>query len=235
MEFVLIPKGTYTMGSPKDEKGRNKDEEQREVEIVGSFYLGAHEVTVEQYRLFVDANPYKPIDEDLGHWRTPGFMQLGNHPVVNVSFYEANRFCKWLSDKELRKYRLPYEEEWEYACRAGTTTAFWNGDSEEEVSKIGNIEGSNDGFLHTSPVGHYGPNPWGLFDMHGNVCEWCENEFESPSIAPGIPKMELRTFRGGGWSWPPLLCRSADRADRVVPAFIEDYIGFRIVLIPLAE
>jgi len=138
-KLVLIPAGEFMMGSPEDEEERNDEEKQHRVRITRSFYLGIHEVTIAQFRRFVDDTKYKTEAEkdELGGlgwneaegkfkvdpkytWRNSGFKQEDSHPVVNVSWNDAEAFCAWLSKKEGQAYRLPTEAEWEYACRAGT-------------------------------------------------------------------------------------------------------------------
>ena len=142
------------------------------------------------------------LDEDRNpkhNWRNVGFPQTDDHPVTNVSWNDAIKFCEWLSDKEHKTYRLPTEAEWEYACRAGTTTRFWSGDNPESLVKIANsydksteriqpewakfaLKG-DDGFEFTAPVGSFRPNAFGLYDMHGNVWQWV-SDFYSPDTMP---------------------------------------------------
>ncbi|MHB1422903.1 MAG: formylglycine-generating enzyme family protein [Gemmataceae bacterium] len=220
MDFVVIPKGKYEMGAPKDEDGRYKDEEQHEVEITPDYYLGKFEVTRGQFRVFVQETNFKTeaetdglggsgYDEETGKfkgptwdartgkhnggtptnytWRDTGFSQTDDHPVVNVSWNDATAFCRWLAGKTGRKTRLPSEAEWEYACRAGTKTRFYNGDDAEKLASVGNVADgtarkvfsgwttidAEDGYVYTAPVGKFKPNKFGLHDMHGNVWEWC--------------------------------------------------------------
>ena len=158
MKLVLIPSGECLIGSPESEQDANLNETPwHRVLISKPFYLGAHEVTVGQFRRFVNATGYKTDAEAGGvnangftsetgfstdqqyNWRNPGFAQTDDHPVVNVTWDDAVAFCRWLSDKEGKRYRLPTEAEWEYACRAGTTTRFPNGDQEDRLREIANI------------------------------------------------------------------------------------------------
>jgi formylglycine-generating enzyme required for sulfatase activity len=158
MHLVGIPAGKFEMGSPDDEEGRLSNETLREVQITQAFYMGAHEVTVGQFRQFVEATGYKSTVEATGlgangwnadkkevehgtqyNWKNPGFPQTDNHPVVLVSWNDAKAFCDWLSQKEGRVYRLPTEAEWEYACRAGTNTRYYSGDEPESLATYGNI------------------------------------------------------------------------------------------------
>jgi sulfatase modifying factor 1 len=158
MRLVGIPAGKFWMGSPDDEEGRLSNETLHEVEITQPFYMGAHEVTVGQFRQFVEATGYKTTAETDGqgangwneqkkevehgtqyNWKNPGFPQTDNHPVVLVSWNDAKAFCDWLSQKEGRVYRLPTEAEWEYACRAGTNTRYHSGDDPDSLAAYGNI------------------------------------------------------------------------------------------------
>jgi formylglycine-generating enzyme required for sulfatase activity/tRNA A-37 threonylcarbamoyl transferase component Bud32 len=197
MKFKLIPAGTFRMGSQDGESGRQLSEgPQHEVKISKAFYLGIHEVTVGQFRAFVEATGHRTEGEKKGifvwdgqavgwkpevppklSWRDPGWPQTDVHPVVGINWEDAVRFCQWLSDKEGKPYRLPTEAEWEYACRAGTTTAYSFGDSADRLEKFAWIDTNAGGKTH--PVGQLAPNPWGLFDMHGNACECCVDTFHA--------------------------------------------------------
>jgi formylglycine-generating enzyme len=159
-------------------------------------------------------------------WRDPGFPQTDDHPVVDVSFNDATAFAQWLSRKEAKTYRLPTEAEWEYACRAGTTTRYWAGDDPEGLPKIANLYDAttakrfpewnkyalqaSDGFVFTAPVGSFQPNAFGLYDMHGNAWQWVSDWYgadyyaKSPVEDPQGPATGIRHVRrGGAWlSWP---------------------------------
>jgi len=158
MKFVRVKAGTFTMGSPKDEKGREDGEDAREVTLTKDYYLGTYEVTRGQFRQFVEAENYKTEGEADGTggvgwdaakkgwvkdakytWRNPGFAQTDEHPVVLVSWNDAVKFCEWLSRKDGKAYRLPSEAEWEFACRAGSKTRFHFGDEDEDLAKYGNV------------------------------------------------------------------------------------------------
>ncbi len=246
MKLVSIPAGKFLMGSPKDEKGRVADEEQHEVEITKPFHMGVYTVTVGQFRQFVKDSGYQTETEKDGeggvgynagiktyeglkphfNWKNTGFEQTDEHPVVNVTWNDAVAFCAWLSKKEGKTYRLPTEAEWEYSCRAGTKTRFYSGDSEESLAGVANYSGSKIGM--PTPVGQFKPNAFGLYDMHGNVWQWCGDWYgedyykKSPGQDPQGPSAgAFRVFRGGSftdgpWRW----CRSASRwgRERLRPA-----------------
>ncbi|HUT11297.1 MAG TPA: formylglycine-generating enzyme family protein [Thermoguttaceae bacterium] len=273
MKMVLIPPGEFMMGSPENEKDREDGEKQHRVRITKAFYLGVYEVTVEDFRRFVDATGYKtdaerigfgryalPLEQrdidTLGTWRNhPAFNQEDNHPVVNVSWNDAVAYCEWISDKEGQTYRLPTEAEWEYACRAGTTTRYYHGDDEEGLTEFENVADaaakekkgfewaltSSDGYVFTSPVGSFRPNGFGLYDMHGNVREWCQdgaddNDYyeSSPTHDPmGPASGEYRVCRGGNWSCAPMYCRSAARNCCFLPNDRFDHTGFRLAAVPV--
>src|ERR1043166_5811639 len=159
MEFVRVPAGTFQMGSPPDEKGRRDDEVQHTVELTHDFYLGKYEVTRGQFRSFVNETRYRTepetdgqgawgYDGDTGKiegrkpkysWRSTGFAQTDEHPVVNVTWNDADAFCSWLAQRSKKAMRLPTEAEWEYAARAGSAKRFYSGDSPETLVKVGNV------------------------------------------------------------------------------------------------
>ena len=182
-------------------------------------------------------------------WRNVGFEQTDEHPVVNVSWNDAVAFCKWLSRKEGKAYRLPTEAEWEYACRAGTTTRYFNGDDPELLAKVGNVADAaaktefpdwtltikaSDGYAFTAPVGSFQPNAFGIYDMHGNAWQWCADWFDekyyaaSPVNDPiGPDSGRSRVLRGGSWMGWPLVSSSAKRI-QCPPVFRDFSIGFRV-------
>lgn len=239
------------------------------VTISRPFYMGVHEVTVGQFQQFVSSSGYQTDaesdgvggwgwDEQAGsfaqpdpkyNWKNPGFDQTEHHPVVNVSWNDSVAFCRWLSDTESRTYRLPSEAEWEYACRAATTTLFCSGDNPDQLTQFGNIVdltmqrkysswnpiAGADGFIFTAPVGQYLPNTFGLYDMHGNVYEWCGDSYaedfyqQSPTVDPRGPETgEMRALRGGAWGVSPHLARSAFR-NSFPPDYPQNMFGFRVV------
>ena len=148
-------------------------------------------------------------------WKSPGFQQTDDHPVVVVSWTDASEFCRWLAKKENKEYRLPTEAEWEYACRAGTKTAYSGGDTPEGLAAIGiNVK---DGQRFTSPVGGFQKNGFGLYNMHGNVWEWCQDWYDPKGYTAGRQTDPTgpatgtaRVQRGGGWS---SLCDLLDALD----------------------
>jgi formylglycine-generating enzyme required for sulfatase activity len=314
MKLRFLDAGRYERGERDAAPGFSKDHTSfnsgddgpvHPVVLTKPFYLATTEVTVAQFRGFVEAKGYKTSaegkpdgsvgwdptppkdrpravatfrDGDEFNWKHPGFEQADDHPVVGVSFADAKAFCDWLSKKEKVTYRLPTEAEWEYAARAGTTTYFSFGDDYRRTihrfANIGNVElekafpdrvrrqwlvdierGRADKHVFTAPVGSYEANPWGIFDLYGNVWEWCEDRyldtayasFTSPAyeqirrraIDPVNEKRWLddgdwRVIRGGSWFNAPLQCRSSVRGYFEV-GDAACYIGFRVVREASAE
>lgn len=255
MKLAYIPAGTFEMGSPGNEAGREPQERRHEVELTRAFYLGVHQVTVGQFRKFVDATEYRTEGErdskggwgvnekrslekdERFIWSSPGFKQTDDHPVVLLSWNDAQAYCQWLSQTENRTYRLPTEAEWEYACRAGTRTAYSFGDDPRALVDHGNVGGSEDGFRYTAPVGQFKPNRYGLYDMHGNVWEWCSDWYDPKGYARaketdprGSTSAEARVHRGAGWSSSATRGRSAARIGRNPSTYRGSYLGFRVVL-----
>jgi formylglycine-generating enzyme required for sulfatase activity len=270
----MIPPGTFLMGSDNKEDGHSRVEgPQHEVEISRPFAMGIHAVTRAQFRAFMDAsNGFRTEAEKDGQgghgydartkrlegpnplytWRHTGWLQSDDHPVLNVTWNDAMAFCKWLSDREGRIYDLPTEAEWEYACRAGTTTRFFSGNADASLEKAANIadvalqavldpvkhkglkfQTWNDGFAFTAPVGSKQGNAWGLFDMHGNVWQWCRDgrrQYDAnPKKDPDYPiKGDNHSLRGGSWNDSPSRCRSAFRFGHAA-SYRGGSVGFRIV------
>ncbi|MDB4416591.1 formylglycine-generating enzyme family protein, partial [bacterium] len=216
MEFKLIPAGTFTMGAGVVA---------HDVTLTQPFKMGVHEVTQAQYENVMCVNP--------------SYIKAANNPVENVSWEDAGEFCRRLSELPAEKaagnvYRLPTEAEWEYACRAGTTTHYSFVDADLVFGHYAWFT-ENSG-LKAHPVGSKKPNPWGLYDMHGNVWEWCQDWHDNyPSGALIDPKGPVsgstRVYRGGGWFSPNVYCWSAYRK-RGLPSFRDDYdgSGFRVCL-----
>jgi RNA polymerase sigma factor (sigma-70 family) len=243
MKFRLIPRGRFRMGSPREEQGRGDDEEQHEVEITRPFYLGIYTVTEAEYTRLMGANPSHEWDD--GTERLMKGLDTSRFPVTRVSWHDAVAFCAKLSSlpaekKARRTYRLPTEAEWEYACRAGTTTVFHCGNSlsSEQANCNGNYP------YRTAPwgptldqrttVGSYKPNPWGLYDMHGNVWQWCSDWYskdyhEDTRRDPRGPESGVhRVMRGGVWNLTAEVCRSAKRIHDV-PGARATCTSFRVV------
>ncbi|KPA14158.1 serine/threonine protein kinase, partial [Candidatus Magnetomorum sp. HK-1] len=228
MTFVRIPKGKFMMGSPETEKGRDSDESpQHKVILTNDYFMQTTEVTQGQWKAIMGENP--SYFENCGD----------NCPVERVSWNDIQEFINRLNQKSKQKYRLPTEAEWEYAARAGSTSAFANGDIKEtgcgidpNLNKMGWYCGNSDSKTH--PVAQKQANQWQLFDMHGNVYEWCSDWFadyqathtENP-VGPN--KGSYRVIRGGGWNDYARDCRSANRLGSG-PTGRDWYIGFRLVV-----
>jgi formylglycine-generating enzyme required for sulfatase activity len=210
MKLVLIPAGKFMMGEEKD---------RHEVTISKPFYIGVTEVIQPQYQAIMGTNPSN--------------FKGATKPVESVPWDDATEFCKKLSEKTRQAVRLPTEAEWEYACRAGTATAFSFGDADSALGDYAWYS-ANRGFDTTHPVGQKKPNAWGLYDMHGNVFEWCADWYgDYPKGAVTDPQGPAsgtnRVLRGGCWEYDPALCRSASRYI-YLPGLRHDYYGFRVVV-----
>ena len=256
MEFLPVKAGTFTMGSPVTELGRFPDEVQHEVKIEQDFLMGKTEVTQLQWDALMNANP-------------DAYNQAWYHgdalPMENISWDEANEFCRRLTEQEKNAkkipanavYRLPTEAEWEYVCRAGTTTSFNNGKDFlqkgancPELAEVAifrfNSGGRRGRFNRSKPVGSHKPNAWGFVDMHGNVAEWCNDNYTL--FTQPAPETEKKTkkskkqeqtvvndkasqkiIRGGSFMSMPQFCRAAYRGS-AEPNTRNNTIGFRVVL-----
>lgn len=255
-EMVLIPAGNFVMGIPPAETEReggpaSADDDarpQHKVTIARPFYLGKHPVTRGAFAAFAQATGLAAQG-----WRKPGFAQTDEHPVVNVSHADAEAYAAWLSRETGKDYRLPSEAEWEYAARAGTTTARFWGDGRAEACRYANVAdetlrkankdkpdaqryfGCDDGFANTSPVGSFQPNSFGLYDMLGNVWEWLadhwhENYDNAPDdgsawTTPG--SAARRVLRGGAWDYYPRNLRAGYR-NPLEPGLRLIDVGFRL-------
>ncbi len=256
LELVLIPAGTFMMGSAESEAKRRDDENRHEVTISKPFYLGKYPITLAQWQRFATATSYKSEAETSGgsyfwngsewkmdpnkNWKSPGFKQEANHPVVCVSWNDVQQFHGWLNSlgfKDASTFQSPSEAQWEYACRAGTSTPYHFG------NQLNGIQANCDGnfpygtdkkgpYLEkTTPVGKYPANAWGLHDMHGNVLEWCADwygDYPNGSIRDpeGISNGEHRVLRGGSWLDYANYCRAATRY-RNLPAHRLSHCGGR--------
>jgi formylglycine-generating enzyme required for sulfatase activity len=218
MKLVLIPAGKFLMGSPDGEPNRFPDEgPQHEVTISKPFYMGVYTVTQEQYEQVMGKNP--------SSFKGP------QNPVETVSWDDAVEFCKKLSQKRGRAVSLPTEAQWEYACRAGSKSRFSFGDDDDKLGDYAWYWKNSDSKTH--PVGQKKPNDFGLYDMHGNVWQWCSDWYtESYANAgktdpTGPASGSIRVLRGGSWCHYPLICRSAYRYG-LTPDLRGSLIGFRV-------
>jgi formylglycine-generating enzyme required for sulfatase activity len=241
------------MGSPAGEEERSDAEgPQHQVTIGAPFALGRFAVTLQEFSAFVEAEAHAMPDEmytyEQEKWevrkgrsfRNPGFLQTARHPVIGVSWDDSVAYCKWLSRATGKDYRLASEAEWEFACRAGTATPFWWGSSisTDDANYNGNYiyGGGKKGQYRkaTVPVESFKTNPWGLYQMHGNVWEWCADNWrenyrgapEDGSVWQGGDR-SLRVLRGGSWNFIPQLLRAAYRG-RGSTGSRDGRIGFRL-------
>lgn len=230
--FAWIPPGSFVMGSPEDEADRQPDEVQRVVVLSRGFWLSHHEVTQAQYESVMGVNPAR-------------FKGDAQRPVETVSWHEAVRYCRVLTERERAAgtlpegmaYRLPTEAEWEYACRAGNTNRFHFGHEVEAGDAYAWTAENCDATTH--PVGLKKPNDWGLHDMHGNVWEWCSDWFEpyppkalvDPTGPPSTGTNKYKVFKGGGWN-QDLVYGGASSRFMMPPASGIHFVGFRVVLAP---
>src|SRR5262249_50311007 len=233
--MVVVPAGSFTMGSPSSEPGRFNDEAQVRVSIAAPFAVGRYAVTFDEWDACVadgGCNGYKPAD---GGW------SRGKRPVINVNWHDANAYTAWLSRKTSKTYRLLSEAEREYVTRAGTSTAFWWGSSitPNRANYDGNYTyaggGANGEYRrHSVPGESFEANPWNLYNVHGNVWEWtddCWNDHNTGNPGNGRARTTddcgLRVVRGGSWKNSPWLPRSANRFV-ITTSLRNDYQGFRL-------
>lgn len=267
MKLTLIPPGEFQSSSEEGGAGRDiKPVDQ--VRITKPFFLGTHEVTVGNFRKFVtDARYLTEAEKDgmggYGYdgkkvekkpeysWKNSGLEQTDDHPVENVSWNDANKFCEWLSRRERVAYRLPTAAEWEYSCRAGTKGTYVTGDDPEELAEVGNVAdgtarkkftdwttiSAEDGYVFTAPVGSFRMNPFGLYDMHGNVSEWCSDSYVrsytnlSQKHRKRMTPVSKRVTCGCGSNNKFTDCRPSHRR-RWDPSFCTLSIGFRVARVP---
>jgi len=220
----LIPAGSFVMGSPKSEKDRCEDEAQHKVTLTNTFYMGKYEVTQGQWKQLMGRNPSCLTNSG------------DNAPVDNVGWHDCTNFMERLAALEgmpKHSFRLPTEAEWEYACRASTTTVFCYGDAPDKSMSNCRIVHGCDILERTLPVGQFKPNAWGLYDMHGNVSEWCANWYycyQWHEVSPTGPAQGLNhVVRGGCWWISVDFQRSAER-DVVEPNYKSYMTGFRLCM-----
>ena len=262
-DMVLLPAGSFTMGSPDSEAERKTDEGPQKDVALNAFYIGKYELTWDVFELFFKQNKeiFVKLAEDKvmkidaitrpsPPYEDPSYgMGKDGFPAVSMSAYSALVFCKWLSTVTGKFYRLPTEAEWEYAAKAGTQTAYSFGDSDEDIDAYAvYYENSDNGYKKT---GTKAPNPWGLYDMHGNVAEWTLDEYKedayaitddkNPWVIPTV--IHPRVIRGGSWDDDPDRLRSTARKasslnlqkrDPQIPKSFwwftdSNYVGFRLV------
>ena len=251
-EMVVVPAGSFTMGPPSDEEVATVREDQTRVDIASPFAVGRFAVTRDEFAAFVAATGHKTEGgcyrfngsesrrEGDRSWRSPGFTQTDRHPVVCVNWNDAQAYVAWVSSTTGRSYRLLSETEREYVARAGSTTPFWWGTtiSTEQANYDGRIAyaGGAKGEWRqaTVPVDSFAANPWGLYNVHGNVWEWtedCWNENNAGNPQDGTARVagdcSLRVLRGGAWANAPHTLRSARRG-RNPPDSRDGFIGFRV-------
>jgi formylglycine-generating enzyme required for sulfatase activity len=234
MEFVFIPAGKFKMGS---DAGRPREKPVHEVEITNPFYMGATEITQAQWKTVMGTEPWR--GKWCNGWATDA-------PACYVSWDDAQEFCRKLNAEMGDQVRLPTEAEWEYACRAGSTTAFYFGDDARKLRRYAwcYYPGRSEKELYPHRVAQKTPNAWGLYDMHGNVAEWCEDRFRMgdyrDTAAVDADSADARnesatgdvfcTVRGGAWFGPPDTCGSASRmvGEPTYGGFSE---GFRVAVL----
>ncbi len=220
--MTYIPKGRYWMGSNGSEIDSSPSERTQHLVSIAPFYLSIHPISQKQYQAIVGFNPASYLCEE--------------NPVETVTFYQANEFCQILSQLAEKRYRLPTESEWEYACRAGEFNAVYNFGSNIDPNKACyKVSNSDIRFDRPTKIGTYKPNKFNLHDMHGNVWEWCQdswhpNYHEAPrdGSAWDEPDAELKVIRGGSWRSSKNDCRCASR-NSLNPASSRNDVGFRIV------
>lgn len=254
-KFRLIPPGEFVMGnSDENPFAQPEDKPQHRVKLTKPFYLAEHETTVGEFRKFIHDTKRKTFAENDAdgafaaeptgyhrrsglNWQTPGFPQEDSHPVTCVTWEEANAFCEWLSKQENRTYRLPTDAQWEFACRAGTTTAYYYGLKAD--AKQAGIQRREEK-LKTLPAGSFAANPFGLHDMLGNVYEWCLDgrrkytpDLVTDPVGETGPKVD-RVRRGGGWNSTLDQKGGAASGSRVVAPPQGDAaqtVGFRVAIV----
>ncbi|QQS55817.1 MAG: formylglycine-generating enzyme family protein [Candidatus Competibacteraceae bacterium] len=229
--MIVISAGEFWMGSPESEVGRDSDERRHRVKIEQPFAIGQYAVTFDEYDRFCVATG-RELPKDFGWGR-------GNRPVIDVNWHDAVDYTEWLSAQTGQAYRLPTEAEWEYAARAGTETAFWWGNSitTDQANYNGNYTYGSHGRKgiyreKTVPVDQFQPNPWGLYQVHGNVREWTGSRYDgdyggAEMRCAGKDGDDFRSLRGGSWSREPAWVRSALR-NGSMPTFRTYLTGFRL-------
>ena len=233
MDFGLIPAGEFVMGSPLSEANRRDDEEQHEVEISSPFCLGVCPVTQKEWCDVMNTQPW------MENGLPKEFTKIGDdYPATYITWLAANEFCEKLSATQQEQYRLPTEAEWEYACRAGSTAAYHSGDDTVRLTEFAWTaeNAGNQNEMHPLQVAQKRPNDFGLYDMHGNVCELCSDWYgekyyveSSPRNPTGPTEGDFRVLRGGSFFFDAADVRSAFRFGMYSPDFASFVSGFRLV------
>lgn len=243
-EMVVLPAGSYLMGTSEDEVGHQPDEgPQREVTFKEPFAIGIHPVTAAEWDVFIQetGTPRRSGDTRPGRACTDGkptYSYGPRQPAVCMTFQDVEAYVKWLAKKTGKPYRLPSEAEWEYAARAGSTGPFpfpFDKEGVYMINRHANTYGDADGYEHTSPVGSYPPNKFGVFGMHGNVHERlpdcsCDSYNGAPvdgSVWLENDNCEIRVMRGNDWIEPPIFSRSGNRNNVHVDT-VGDWLGLRV-------
>jgi len=265
MKFIKISSGCFYMGSPNDETGRNQDEGPVHKKCLEEYYIGQYEVTVNEFNLFIKESGYITEAEKEGYswiykgkwkkakgynWKNAGYDQDSNHPVVNVSYNDACAMANWMSKNNSHKFELPSESQWEYACRAGNQSSRFWGDDPNIACKYSNVADSSakkkflawsihlceDNYIYTAPVGTFLPNDFGLFDMLGNVWEFCNDRYDIYAYYQKSKKFRVYTkntkvvIRGGSWYSRKEYIRCASRDNLRNTKRRGFDLGFRLVL-----
>ena len=217
IEFRLILPGAFLMGS---DNGEENERPQHQVSVTRPFYMSSYVITQAQWTEVMATTPWRGVD----HVR-----ECDRYPAVNVTWYDAQQFLTRLGGKEGGGYYLPTEEEWEYAARAGTTTAFSFGEDERDLRSYGWYRDmTQGGEEYAHEVGTKRPNPWGLYDLHGNIWEWTDSWYYGSYAVPPKLNPTEKVVRGGGWDYPAYGARSAFR-NHVLPTRTNYVIGFRVI------
>jgi len=264
IRFLHLPKGCFFMGSSHQEKNRGADEGPLHQVCLDSFWISEHEITVEQFETFVHQSKYQTQAEKDGfswaydgkwkkrgglHWKNPGFKQTRHHPVIHVTYIDTLAMARWLSDSS-KRFSLPTEAQWEYACRAGSNNTRFFGDDIGQTCKFANVADRtikqkyhawtvhpcNDSFAFTAPVRTFSPNPFGIYDMLGNVWEWCINAYDHrdylyPNKTYAVYNNQTPvSIRGGSWYTRPQYLRCANRDFVASCERRSSDLGFRLIM-----
>lgn len=248
-EMVVLPAGSFMMGTPDDEPGRQDDEGPlHQVTFAKPFAMSRFQVTAGEWDTYLKQSGAKVVDGDVRPGRhctasKPMYKQGPRQPAVCMTYFDVQDYVEWLSKKTGKTYRMVSESEREYAARAGSTGPFpfpLDPDAEYEISRHANVYGPKDGYSYTSPVGSFPPNAFGLYDMHGNVYEWVADCLHDSYV--GAPtdgsawgrstrqadSCKVVQIRGNDWGEAPIFSRSGNR-NAMTPARPGDWLGFRVV------